>query len=476
MAVRFLVPDSCVNPARHFSCAHWIGQERFVGLAPGTVSDGIYTVDEVPRCGRHLQLPWSVAGIGEVYIRAPQLMERDAPYRLTTELARGQLAQVKEYLASARISKDTLPEHIQQRMKKACDSLFRSVRMNGDPNAEDCAQEALREAVLVGEEVALFQCQESSSHSMVGVVLNDPRCFQLPLDSFQHATIPVCWRTIEAEQGKYKWDKLDKQINRCVDLGIPFTLGPLIAFSRQNLPEWLSSWDDDAELVVTLMSNFVETVIHRYESKVTSWETTAGVNPEDLFQIGEEMIGHVLVQLLRVAEDLAPDAQLILTIDQPWSEFLLHSQRRFPTFCLVDTLLRCAPAIRALNIEVAMGYPSWGGQRTLLDFTKMLDRYGELGVPLRVRLYFPSQAPLPSNCDPARFTQQRQAEWLEKHVLIARSKPFVELVSWGAMMDNDCLRWPHSGLVDAHGQAKDAFSRLVRLCDAAATLPHGTCQ
>lgn len=473
MAVRFLVPDSNAESARHFACAHWLGKDRFVGVASGHFADGVYTVDNVPRCGRHLQLPWRIDGLGDFYVRAPQLMEREEPYRLTTELARGQLAQAYEYIASLRLSKDELPPELQERMKLACDSLLQSARLDGQDGAERFARESLKHAVLLGDQIARSQCPSWSPHCRLGVVLNDARWSDVSLEPFQHVTIPICWKQLEPAQDRYCWEGLDEQIDRCLESGLPFTVGPLVDFHRDCLPDWLSNWDDDADLVVSLMCNFVETVIHRYESKVRSWETSSGVNADDLFMIGEELTGQLFSQFLRIACDLAPTARRIFTVDQPWSEYLLHGHRQCPTYCLVDSMLRCGPPVSALNIEVAMGYPPWGGQRTLLDFSKMLDRYSELGVPLQVRLYFPSSPP--PDCTPgaAECTQKGQADWLESHVLVAASKDYVEQVTCGTLLDNEWVRWPFSGLLTAQGEPKLSYARMANLTSQYAQSSHG---
>lgn len=470
MAIRFLVPDRiCCNPRKRIACAYWVGQGRFISPVQGRIEDGVFTIDQVPRCGQHLYIPWTIDGIGEVFVRSSQVMQRDEPYRLTTELARGELTQARDLLASCQSAGVPIANRIEEELKAACCSLLQSVRMENAEQADQLSLQVLKRAVQICNELTIASCRQSTKVCPIGVGLGNSGGQDLPVDLFDHFSIPISWKHLEPEQGQYKWTQLDRLISECRRNKRAFTVGPLVGLYPECLPDWLQAWADDADLVATLMSNFIETVMHRYRTKVRSWEITGGVNADNLLDLGEEKTRSILEQLLRVAHELDPNAELVLTVDQPWGDFLVEGDRCYTPYCMMDCLMRSAAPIRALNIEVAMGFPSCRGNRTLLDFSRMLDRYSKLEIPLRVRLFFPSEAQWQCMGAPgtgSNITEKHQADWLHQHIVVAQSKTAVEQVTWGRLQDDPAdIRFPHSGLIAADGRLKPAFEHLRSLVD-----------
>jgi hypothetical protein len=59
----------------------------------------------------------------------------------------------------------------------------------------------------------------------------------------------------------------------------------------------------------------------------------------------------------------------------------------------VDALLRSGVGLSGVNLEFGTGYrPRGAAQRDLLDFSRLIDHWSQLGVPLYVTLAFPSAA------------------------------------------------------------------------------------
>ena len=130
--------------------------------------------------------------------------------------------------------------------------------------------------------------------------------------------------------------------------------------------------------------------------------------------------------------------------------------------------------MKALEIEVVMCVSRRGTYcRDLLEFSRLLDSFAVLSTPLQITIAVPSA----SGFDPMAesgltvgagqwqggFTPEFQAEWAEKFVSMALSKPYVNAVYWANLSDAAPHRFPHCGLFDAADQPKLAIKPLHEL-------------
>ena len=150
--------------------------------------------------------------------------------------------------------------------------------------------------------------------------------------------------------------------------------------------------------------------------------------------------------------------------------------RAFSPFASIDSMSRAPVSFSALSLEAAFGYSPGGTYcRSLAEFSRMLDHFGEFGLPIWLKLFHPSgEAAAGRNGDGRVCTGQAgvwrrtpdpqlQAEWLEQAVQIALSKPFVERISSGNFQDAPERHWPLAGLCDDQGRPKPALERVQRL-------------
>ena len=100
-----------------------------------------------------------------------------------------------------------------------------------------------------------------------------------------------------------------------------------------------------------------------------------------------------MARTLEVARQVDGDAQFFLRIDQPWGGYQAQGEHRLSPCQFVDALLRFGTGLAGVNLEVPVGYAGRGmAPRDLLEFSRMLDLWTVLEVPLHVTLAFPSSS------------------------------------------------------------------------------------
>src|SRR4029079_281260 len=109
----------------------------------------------------------------------------------------------------------------------------------------------------------------------------------------------------------------------------------------------------------------------------------------------------------------------------------------------------------------------------LIEFSRLIDQWSVLGLPLQVTLAFPSSAThdpeqtTDLEVDPASWkspvSDEAQEAWIDDYLPLLLAKPAVLAVFWNHLSDAQPHRFPHAGLVRADGQAKASHASIVRL-------------
>jgi hypothetical protein len=109
--------------------------------------------------------------------------------------------------------------------------------------------------------------------------------------------------------------------------------------------------------------------------------------------------------------------------------------------------------------------------RDLFEFSRLLDLYALMNLPLHVGLAIPSEAAsapssqharVEADVWPAAIDEQMQRTWVEDWFALAAAKPFVRTVTWLEVTDQGPLVYPGSGLFRRDGSAKPVVEWLKR--------------
>jgi GH35 family endo-1,4-beta-xylanase len=447
--------------------------------------------DDILGCRRSssesskLHVAWPVPGFGRVILQTASLPERDEPYLLAVELARGKIVQIRNQASTWELAGMQVPVDFNPESAAAHRYFSRAASSQDDPaSASQVAGDALVHACRAAEILS----QAFSQQALAG---RQQRYPQLPTSlgseigpeisteqgdlfcaAFNAVSIPIRWTRVEQEEGTYNWDAVDRQIAWAEQHRLILRGGPLIDIGPGGLPAWLANWEHDFFNLQSFVCDFVETAIARYIGRIRWWEVATRFNSGGALTLNEESRLGLVARVLEVARQVDEEAQLLVRVDQPWGEYQARGQHRLSPLQLVDALVRSGVGLGGVNLEIAMGYlPQGTPYRDVLDVSRLIDMWSVLGVPLFVTLACPS-SPEPDDQSlselevdarvwPGECNEASQATWVNQLLPLLLAKPAVAGVTWSHFSDAAPHDFPHAGLLRPDGTPKAALEKLL---------------
>jgi hypothetical protein len=247
----------------------------------------------------------------------------------------------------------------------------------------------------------------------------------------------------------------------------------LIDLSPAGLPAWLGRWEHDLWNLQSFVCDFVETAIRRYLGRIRIWEVSGCVNSGGALALSEEHRLALVAKTLEIARHVDEEAQFFIRVDQPWAEYQARGQHKLSPLHFVDALVRAGLGLSGVNLEIAIGYrPRGTSSRDLLDYSRLIDLWSALGLPLHVTLAFPSAKGPDLQCTSdlevegeswkSSWSEESQAEWINLYLPLLIAKPGVTGVFWSNFSDAEPHSFPHAGLIRPNGEPKPALERIVQ--------------
>jgi hypothetical protein len=487
--MKFRLPSGEVaQPLPDYRTAYITGLDRTPGRVGVELRNGLMTcVRDTTESGR-LFVPWPIEGQGMPIVGTATLAERPTPYVLAVELARGRLNDVRNQLADwIQMGLRSTPE-LEQALDQAQSAFIRAATSPDRP--EEChaaAQSSLRWASHAGDllmaayTAQVFQSRLATTAKLptfLGCVLDyDPQKVPPALEwprTFNACQLGTSWKQMAPTEGQYRWDLFDAQLAWCRRNRLAIEAGPLIEFRKGALPDWLWLWEGDFETINGLVVDFVRQAVVRYRGKVPLWQVVHRPGSGEILGLTEEEQVRIAARAVQIARQSDPSAQLIIGVDRPWAEWMGTSHFQLGPLHLCDYLLRAELGISGVAIEIAPGYSPPGSHlRDLFEFSKLLDLYSLLNVPLHLAMVVPSaDGPDPlaepdvrieSSQWPSDPDEATQAGWGSRWIALAVAKPFVRTVSWLQSSDAVPHLYPHGGLVRPDQTAKPLVPWLQAL-------------
>jgi GH35 family endo-1,4-beta-xylanase len=440
-----------------------------------------------------LNIAWPVPGFGRPVVATSSLVEREEVYLLPLELARGKISQVRDQVGAWQIAGMAIPEELVPVHREAHQLFARAAASQQDVDqAAALAQEALVKACVAAELLTLSYTTQRLAvrrRTAAGILLG---CNPGPIvpegelderfcETFNAAAVPINWKQIEPNEGEYHWELNDAQVEWCRQNRLFLAGGPLLDFSPDGLPGWLWNWENDFFNLQSFVCDFVETAVSRYIGRIRHWEVAARANTGGGLALSEEHRLMLVARALEIARQVDNEIQLTIRIDQPWGDYQARGQHQLSPLQFVDALVRSGVGLSAVNLEIAVGYrPCGSASRDLLEFSRLIDLWSMLGIPLHVTLACPSSAePDPQSnsdleVDPSQWksdwSEAAQAAWIHEHVPLLMAKQSVVGIFWSHFSDALPHDFPHAGLLRADETPKPALgpmaaSRLVSETD-----------
>jgi hypothetical protein len=485
-SISFLLPSPMPaappGPARGPFFAH--GYEQAVTAAAVEAADGLLRVTKPLDDSGYLLAPWPVGPFGTLVAGTSTLRERAEPYRLMLELARGKLNQVRTQAAEWQGIGLVTPKAFDARVADATRQFGKALV---SPPAESDAHAArvLEESFALADVLAREFVSQlfDTRHQEEGKI--DARLAARSLGgpgalageyarAFNAAAVGLRWAEVEPEESRYDWSAADRAVAAAKAADLPITMGPVIDLAPGMLPAWAAGWEGDLPTLAAFTCDFLETAVRRYKADVRRWVVCGGFNHADALGLGGDERVRLAFRLFEAAQQLDPHLELVLSVSQPWGEYLGTAGQALSPLAFPDDLIRAGLKVAGVELEIRPGVTPRGSlPRDLLDTVRLLHLFGSLGVPLELTLSLPS-SPRP---DPAAVPGQAvwgpawragpspdgQAEWGASFAALGLSIPHVRAVTWDHWADSEFHLTPAGGLVGTDGRPKPLLSRLRSL-------------
>ncbi len=296
----------------------------------------------------------------------------------------------------------------------------------------------------------------------LGCVLDgEPQGIPPALDwtrTFNALQAGATWRQVAPAEGQYRWDLLDAQLSWARRNRLAIEAGPLIDFRKGALPDWLWLWEGDFETIGGLVADYVRQAVARYKGKVPLWHVVHRAAGGEILGLTEEEQVRIAARAVQVARQADPATQVTVGVERPWAEWMGSSHFQLGPLHLCDYLLRAELGISGIALEIAPGYSAPGSHiRDLFEFSKLLDLYSLLNVPLHLWMVMPSGSGPDPLAEPGIRVEaaqwpsppdeSTQANWAARWIALAIAKPFVRTVNWLQASDATSHVYPHGGLI-----------------------------
>lgn len=485
-----LPPPEIVTPPPDVRKGYIVGPDRIPCRTLVEFRPGLLLCHRDTNESGKFHVPWPVPRQGVPILATATLAERQQPYDLMVELARGRLDTLRNQLADwkTHLNLPTSPE-LQAKITEAQSAFAQAATRQDEPL--ECARLAQASLVACGEagDIAteaytnlLFRLRHNHTPrlptQLACTLAGDPakQPWSKPLrEVINAARICVPWRDVAPAEGTYRWEAMDAQVNWCLAQGIVPTIGPILEFRAATLPDWLWLFQNDPQTLLDVVLDWVRQVLTRYRGKVPMWRLVGRVGTPKSLGLSEEEQIEFTARILQVARTVDPNAQSIVEFDRPWAEWLGSTQatHQLGPLHLGDYLARSDLGLGGVGLEVAPGYgPPGSHLRDLLEFSRLLDLFALLNLPLHITFAIPSG----SDYDPAGNGSSVQAgqwpsppdpslqrRWASRWIALAIAKPFVKSVCWQAVRDDASELYPNSGLLAANGAPKPILNWLKKL-------------
>jgi hypothetical protein len=433
-----------------------------------------------------LSLLCNAGSMGRLMLQTCLLPDRPPgvePYSLSIELARH---RIKTFIAKSEEWQmfDLSEGHPAMQMWDDARALLTKAQTADDPiEADKAAQLSLERGIEASERLALAHAElllhrrygsRRAASSTLGVRIwpsrNGTGLRELIGRDFDVVVVPMPWRELEVEEGRYNWEPVDRWMQWAKSHNKPIVAGPLLDFSKTAVPDWLYIWQHDYDTCRDLAYDHVERVVKRYASVVGIWNLAAGVNTNENFRFSPDQMTDLVRMAGLVVRHERKGARLMVELSQPFGEHASTRPESIAPLTFIERLVQGGIRLDAIGVQLIFGHGGEGhASRDLMQISSLLDRFYYLDLPVIVSaMGVPSEAGETGATGAGAaagwwhegWSPQIQSSWVARVFAIAMSKPFVESVFWNELVDHRDAAVPTAGLIGADGKGKPALSRL----------------
>lgn len=483
--LRFKLPHASRWDARVWNTAYITGIEGIPWQCHHRLNGDQFTIGrDIDESGK-LNIVWPTRVAGNICLATTSLRISETPYSLPVELARGTVSRLKNQTSEWQRVGLKLPEVFFPLAEEALSQLLHALTAAGDVDQQSAqAQQAIELALEASFQLCDAFAQQSlearrQGEGRLSTLLGAGLQPAIELQSvgealataFSLVEVSADLGSVELSSGKRDFSTFDQQVEWASQANKKICLGPLVNFRPGRLPQWMVLLEEDFQSVLEAACGHARSVVERYRGKVHLWNCAAGLNaPTELRWNDEEVLRMAvsLIETVRRADERTP---VLLTIDQPWSEYLRDEANGISPLHFADALIRADLGLSGIALELNFDlWPRGSFPRDPLEINRLIDRWAMLGLPLMAIVTSPTDR-CPGEGHAQRVTDWTTADFAaqgmppEMILRLLLSKPSVHAVIWNSLSDQ--LAAPDaaagSGLWDTQGKPKPLLSKIAQL-------------
>ncbi len=448
------------------------------------VENGLLIMQRAVSDSANLHIPWPLEPVGQMIFTSGSLMEQEAPYHLPLEIARGTVNQLLSQLFEWKSIGLIVSRELGDLVNESVRQMAAAAVAQDDPVASAVlAEQVLRTATGAANQLAAAYVEQallirSRSSGKIAAFLGadlganmfDNDTAKNFLLAFSAANVPLRWREVEAVEGHYDWSVCDKQIQWCRRNNLYVIAGPLLLLDSRALPDWLALWEGDFDNLLNFFSDHIRAVVERYRGLVDIWQCAGRVNTGEVFSLSEEEKLQLAARAIEIARHYDPDTPALVSLDQPWAEYMSRREADYTPLHFADVLIRSDLGLSGVMLEMNVGYyPGGSLPRNPLEVSRQLDAWMTWGLPLWLSICAPSlcdadpMAQREAAVPPGTWTPAVQQAWIARYLPLMLAKPGVQGVIWNQLHDSQPHDFPYGGLFDLRRKPKPALRTLASL-------------
>jgi len=452
-------------------------------------SDQFIIGRELDESGK-VNIVWPTQCCGNLCLATSSLREVPTYYCLAVEVARGTVGRLKAQAAEWLRMGLKLPDDFFPLAQQGQADFLRCLTLAEDPvKRESLAQSAIDKTI----EASIVLCRsfaqqalqarrnsEGPLTTLLGIKL--PRELESLgisedlLPTFNLVSISADLGSVEHASGRSDFSACDAQVEWASRHHFKLCLGPLVDFRSERLPQWMVLLGEDYQSILRAACRHAEKTVQRYRGKAHIWNCAVGLNSPNLLQWSDEEVLRMAVAMISTVRQADSRTPVLLTIEQPWSEYLRDSDHGISPLHFADALIRADLGISGLALE--MTFDRWPGgslPRDLIEVSKQIDRWAMLGIPLMVYLSTPTESSQGQGTRVADWLTGGQQQPVESPnqclgfvppdtlVQLLLSKPSIHAVIWDQLSDQIPTDTPASGMWDIQGNPKLLLQQITEL-------------
>lgn len=484
--LRFTVPPSLDFDPRVWETAYITGIEGIPWHCHHSRDGQQFTIGrEIDESGK-LNIVWPTKNFGNLCLSTTSLRITPQAYDMAVEIARGTVSRLRNQTAEWQRVGLRLPDKFFPLAEDALSNFLRAVTGGHDSSKQfRHAQQAINLSVdasvllcntFAAQSLEARRQGEGRLSTLLGVGLDS----ELPLAPFADAIqkafnllcVPADFGRVESSSGKSNYEVFDQQVEWAQKANKKICLGPVVDFRPGGLPQWMVMLGEGYETILNSACDYARATVERYRGRVHIWNAACGLNvPSEMDWSDEEVLRMAvsLIETVRRADDRCP---VLLTIDQPWSEYLRDERNGISPLHFADALIRADLGLSGLALDLTMDtWPGGSFPRDPIEVNHLIDRWSMLGLPLMVFLSSPNDSSQDESKPENATLAHAVSGWNttpdcsgflapDSLVRLLLSKPSVHALIWN---DSSKVDRPNRSLWDATGKAKPLLNSMAAL-------------